>query len=63
MAPIHNADPACSESAKDDSTLRWANDIIPLPCQQDSNANNKHTKTEKVGSPKPRLFLHLRCCD
>lgn len=63
MALIHNADPACSERAEDDSTLWWANDVVLLSGEQDNDADNKHTQTEKVGSPKPRLFLHCRRCD
>lgn len=43
MALIHNADPACSESAEDDSTLWWTNDIIPLTREQDDHADNEHT--------------------
>lgn len=43
MALIHNAYPACSESAEDDSTLWWTNDIIPLTREQDDHADNEHT--------------------
>lgn len=63
MALIHNSDPASSESAKDDSTFWWANDIVSFPREQDNNADNKHRQTEKVGSPESHLFLHRRCCD
>lgn len=63
MALIHNADPTCSKRAEDDSTLWWANDVVPLTRDQDNDADNKHTQTEKVGSPKPRFFLHRRRCD
>ena len=55
--PHHETD--CRESVRDDRALRWSDNVVSPPNDENCRACDEYTEAEKVSGPEANVSFHV----